>query len=103
MNATRDNALWLEHLRTPGPQRDTAIQDLLSWLQTRLFFYLRERHDLRGLHDDEVRALSADFAQDSVLMILEKLEQFQGRRLNISYHDLPANEQAPRTAARRYR
>ncbi len=79
MPAPRDNDLWLQQLATPGPERDAAIQDLLTWLQKRLFFYLRDRSDLRNLHDGELQAMSADFAQDSVLIILAKLDQFEGR------------------------
>lgn len=79
MPAQRDNATWLEALRTPGPQKDAALIDLLNWLQKRLFFYLRDRSDLRSLHNDELHNLSADFAQESVLIILNKLDQFEGR------------------------
>jgi RNA polymerase sigma-70 factor (ECF subfamily) len=79
MLLSRDNDAWIAHLRTPGPDRDAAIQDLLTWLQKRLFFYLRDRSDLRGLHDGELQAMSADFAQESVLIILQKLDQFAGR------------------------
>lgn len=79
MPAQRDNPTWLEALRTPGPHKDAAIIDLLNWLQKRLFFYLRDRSDLRRLHNDELHDLSADFAQESVLVILNKLDQFEGR------------------------
>ncbi len=79
MPTPRDNDVWLEQLSASGPERDAAIQDLLSWLQKRLFFYLRDRSDLRSLHDGELQAMSADFAQDSVLIILQKLDQFEGR------------------------
>ncbi len=79
MSISRENADWLAHLRGSGAERDQAIQDLFAWLQKRLFFYLRERRDLRQLHDQELRDLSQDFAQESVLIVLRKLDQFQGR------------------------
>ncbi len=79
MPMPRDNATWLEDLQTPGLRKEAAINDLLTWLQKRLFFYLRQRSDLRGLHDGEVQEMGADFAQESVLIILRKLDQFQGR------------------------
>ena len=79
MSEPRDNAAWLEALRTPGPHKDAALTDLLNWLQRRLFFYLRDRSDLRALHDGELHDLSADFAQESVLIVLDKLDQFEGR------------------------
>ncbi len=79
MSPPRDNDAWIEDLQTPGPRKDAAIIDLLTWLQKRLFFYLRDRSDLRKRHDGELQDMSADFAQESVLIILEKLDQFQGR------------------------
>ena len=79
MTQTRDNTEWLQHLRASGPQQDQAIQDLSAWLQQKLFFYLRQRNDLSHLHGDELRAMSHDFAQESVIIILQKLDQFQGR------------------------
>lgn len=79
MSSPRDNDTWLVDLRTPGPRRDDAIMALLAWLQKRLFFYLRDRSDLRHLHDSELQDMSADFAQESVLIILRKLDQFEGR------------------------
>lgn len=79
MSEERSNETWLADLQTSDRRRDAAIQDLLAWLERRLFFYLRERSDLRGLGEDEIRHLAGDFAQESVLIILDKLEQFQGR------------------------
>jgi RNA polymerase sigma-70 factor (ECF subfamily) len=79
MSAERSNETWLADLQADGRRRDAAIQDLLTWLERRLFFYLRERSDLRGLSEEEIQHLAGDFAQESVLIILEKLEQFEGR------------------------
>ncbi len=79
MSISRENADWLTHLHSSGAERDQAIQDLFAWLQKRLFFYLRERRDLRQFHDQELWDLSQDFAQESVLILLRKLDQFQGR------------------------
>ncbi len=79
MLISRENADWLAHFYSSGAERDQAIQDLFAWLQKRLFFYLRERRDLRQFHDQELRGLSQDFAQKSVLIVLRKLDQFQRR------------------------
>jgi len=79
MTTERSNETWLADLQTAGPQQDAAIQDLLSWLERRLFYYLRDRSDLRRLNGDEIEQMAADFAQDSVLIILKKSDQFQGR------------------------
>ncbi len=79
MTEERSNETWLADLQAGDRQRDAAIQDLLTWLERRLFFYLRERSDLRGLNEDEIRSMAGDFAQESVLIILNKLDQFEGR------------------------
>ncbi len=78
MTNERSNATWQADLQAEGPRREAAIQDLLTWLQRRLFFYLRERSDLRELSEDELAQMAADFAQESVLIILDKLDQFKG-------------------------
>ena len=79
MSIERSNEAWIADLQDDGIRRDTAIQDLLVWLRRRLFYYLRERSDLRDLGEEELQQLAADFAQDSVLIILQKLDQFEGR------------------------
>ncbi len=79
MTTERSNEAWLADLQAAGPQQDAAIQDLLSWLERRLFYYLRDRSDLRRLNEDEIEQMAADFAQDSVLIILKKSDQFLGR------------------------
>ncbi len=78
MTNERSNDTWQADLQAEGPRREAAIQDLLTWLQRRLFFYLRERSDLRELSEDELAQMAADFAQESVLIILDKLDQFKG-------------------------
>lgn len=78
-NSERTNEAWLADLRAEGPTRDAALQDLLSWLQRRLLYFLRDRSDLASRDEDELRQLAGDFAQESVLMILQNLDQFAGR------------------------
>lgn len=79
MAEERSNEIWLADLQASNRRRDAAIQDLLAWLERRLFFYLRERSDLRGLSEEEIQQMAGDFAQESVLIILDKLDQFEGR------------------------
>ncbi len=79
MSIERSNEVWIADLHAEGVRRDTAIEDLLVWLRRRLFYYLRERSDLRDLGEEELQQLAADFTQDSVLIILQKLDQFEGR------------------------
>ncbi|MCO6449839.1 MAG: RNA polymerase sigma factor [Caldilineales bacterium] len=79
MTVERSNEAWLEDLNSDGQRRDDAIADLLAWLQRRLFFYLRSRSDIGRLDEEEIRQMAADFAQESVLIVLEKSGQFEGR------------------------
>ena len=79
MTTERSNEVWLADLQAVGARQDAAIRDLLAWLERRLFYYLRDRSDLRRLNGDEIEQMASDFAQDSVLIILKKSEQFQGR------------------------
>ena len=79
MSHERSNEDWLRDLASSGDARENAIQDLLRWLERRLLFYLRDRSDLRGLDDSELNQMAGDFAQDSVIIILDKMQQFQGR------------------------
>lgn len=79
MAKERTNEQWLSDLKADETIRDAAIQDLLIWLERRLLFYFRERSDLARQNSEELRQMAADFAQDSVLIILKKLEQFEGR------------------------
>ena len=75
----RTNEQWLADLQATGPVQDAAIQVLLRWLERRLFFYLRGRSDLSDLQNEEIVHMAGDFAQESVLIILEKSDQFEGR------------------------
>lgn len=79
MAPERTNEQWISDLSDEGATRDAAIQYLITWLERRLFFYLRERSDLARVDADELHQMAADFAQDSVLIIIEKYEQFAGR------------------------
>ncbi|RME42996.1 MAG: sigma-70 family RNA polymerase sigma factor [Chloroflexi bacterium] len=79
MTQERSNDEWLSALSDTGPAQEAAIGELLRWLERRLFYYLRERSDLSRLSPDEIEQMAADFAQDSILIILNKLDQFEGR------------------------
>ncbi len=68
----RNNETWLIHLRSKGADQQVALSDLRNML-------------LRGLHgalcngslvDD---AFLEDTVQDSIIRILERLQQFEGR------------------------
>lgn len=67
----RDNTDWVSHLRADGPAREAAVRDLREALLARLRKALADRAP-----DD---AFIEDAVQDSLLRILDRLDQFQGR------------------------
>lgn len=69
---SRDNDRWLAELRAVGSERESALLDLRSALLRNL----RKAMSNRGPQDE---AFLEDVVQDSLLRILERLEQFQGR------------------------
>ena len=73
MNQTqeRTNEEWLEDLR--GPEKDQAIADLREILSRGLFFALVNR-----VPRNKLEPLVDDFAQDSLLRVLDNLDTFRG-------------------------
>jgi len=73
MNQTRErtNEEWLEDLR--GPEKDQAIADLREILSRGLFFALVNR-----VPRNKLDPLVDDFAQDSLLRVLDNLDTFRG-------------------------
>ncbi len=67
----RTNKEWLEDLR--GPERDQAIADLREILSKGLFFALVNR-----VPRNKLDPLIDDFAQDSLLKVLDNLDTFRG-------------------------
>lgn len=68
----RDNATWLMHLRSDGPDQQAALSDLRESLLRGLRRALSERSAV-----DE--SFLEDAVQDSLLRILDRLDQFEGR------------------------
>jgi RNA polymerase sigma-70 factor (ECF subfamily) len=72
----RTNEQWLADLRSPGEVQDAALGDLhriiLAGLPYALSPYL-------GQDDPRFEALAEETAQDTLLRLLEKLDDFQGR------------------------
>ncbi|NNM66937.1 MAG: sigma-70 family RNA polymerase sigma factor [Spirochaetales bacterium] len=71
----RDNATWLQDLRSPGKCRTTALADLRKILLRGLTGALKNwvRQDTR-----EFLSLCEDFIQEALLIILKHLDDFQG-------------------------
>ena len=72
----RSNEEWLEVLRTPGADRDSALADLHEILNKGLNRGLLGRVDTAA---PEFETMSEDFVQDALLKILDKLDTFAGR------------------------
>lgn len=77
----RTNEEWLAELKnTEDPSvQAQAIEDLRERLRRGVYFYLsRERSDMARYHDDELRQMAEDFAQDAVLRVLDYIDTFRG-------------------------
>ena len=72
MMRDRENNEWIEVLRSEGPLRDAALSDLRELLMIGLKSALKSRSDF-------VASLLDDFVQDSLVRILQSLDQFQHR------------------------
>jgi RNA polymerase sigma-70 factor (ECF subfamily) len=72
----RTNPQWLADLRSPGPAQDAALADLraliLAGLPYALSPYLRT-------DDPRFEALAEETAQETLLRVLDRLGDFQGR------------------------
>lgn len=68
----RDNETWLEHLKLGGPEQQAALSDLRNALMRGL----RGALSGRGRVDD---SFLEDAVQDSLVRILDRLQQFEGR------------------------
>lgn len=75
----RDSADWLERLRSRGSERDAAVAELHALLVRAARFEVHRRRamspQLRGGDHDDLAEQSAD---DALVAILGKLEQFRG-------------------------
>lgn len=80
--ADRTNEEWLTDLQTDGPRKTQAIEELSERLQKGLYYYLRhERSDLSDRTSEDLQQMAADFSQDSLLKILDKIHTFRSESL----------------------
>ncbi len=75
----RTNETWLAELSDGHPNQAQAIEDLLQHLRRGILAYLYARSDLGHLAETELRQMSNDFAQDTILKVQENLGNFQGK------------------------
>jgi RNA polymerase sigma-70 factor (ECF subfamily) len=77
--ATVNEVPWVESLRAPGPERDLAIgrlHDLL--LRAARFEIGRRRDQFRHLRGDDFDDLAHQAADDALVAVLGKLDDFRG-------------------------
>lgn len=75
----RTNPEWLADLRSEGPARTFALDDLAHRLERGIFYYLRyDRSDLSDRTSEEIQRMAQDAVQDALLKILDKLDTFRG-------------------------
>lgn len=71
-NRLRTNEDWLHELRLPSPEGDGALEDLRQILLRSLKYAFAKQSQVDQAHIE-------DFAQDSILKIINKLDTFQGK------------------------
>jgi len=73
---TRTNEAWLADLRTSGPAREEALEDLRAVIQKGLPYALS-----RWLSPDlpQFNSLVEEVTQETLLRVLDQLETFEGR------------------------
>jgi len=74
--ATRTNEQWLTELRTTGPAREAALEDLRAVIQKGLPYALS-----RWLSPDQPQfnSLVEEVTQETLLRVLDQLDTFEGR------------------------
>jgi RNA polymerase sigma-70 factor, ECF subfamily len=76
---TRSSEAWLDALRTPGVEREQAIEDLHALLLRAAQFELRRRRAaLSHVRGEELEDLAVQAADDALMAVLAKLEDYRG-------------------------
>ena len=79
MSNMRTNEEWLTELRADDTKQEAAIADLRNLLlSTVLFIFNRNLSDLGTLARDEILRSAEDCAQESLIAILNHLDDFRG-------------------------
>lgn len=75
-----DSRAWLERLRADGATRDQALAELHGLLlRATRFEVARRRHSLAHLGSADLEDLALQSADDAMMSVLAKLDQFRGR------------------------
>jgi RNA polymerase sigma-70 factor, ECF subfamily len=80
MRADRESEQWVEQLRPGHPRRDQTVAKLHEVLLRVAFYELsRRRGQLRSVRGPEFDDLAQQAANDALMNILARLDDFQGR------------------------
>jgi RNA polymerase sigma-70 factor (ECF subfamily) len=79
MEKTRTNSEWLQSLSAQNSLQPEAIEDLRALLlRASLYTLVTHLEDLRALGEHERIALAEDCAQEALLAVLARLDDFRG-------------------------
>ena len=75
----RTNEEWLDALRGEGAEQQEVLDDLRQYLlRATLYFLGHNRGQLRDLDPSEIEQLAQDIAQEAIITILDRLDDFRG-------------------------
>lgn len=73
-----ESRAWVERLRRGGADSERAVQELRAMLVKAAHFELRRRHAALGRGEGDIEDLAQQSADDALIAILGKLEDFRG-------------------------
>jgi RNA polymerase sigma-70 factor (ECF subfamily) len=75
----QESSLWWDRLHATGPTRRIAIEDLHARLRIEAAFHIRQRvRGLPGFPRSDIDDLAVQAADDALVVLLRKLEQYRG-------------------------
>jgi RNA polymerase sigma-70 factor (ECF subfamily) len=79
VDRARSSEAWVDALRSEGAQRDEAVSDLYALLLRAARFEAgRRRAALRHVRGEELEDIATQAADDALMAVLSKLEQYRG-------------------------
>jgi RNA polymerase sigma-70 factor (ECF subfamily) len=76
--ADQESRVWIERLRATGPERDAALAELHALLLRAARFEIGRRAGSRTLRGGDYDDLAHQSADDALIVILRKLDEFRG-------------------------
>ncbi len=98
----RESAVWWDQLHATGPARRRAIEDLHDRLRIEAAFHIRQRvRGLPGFPRSDIDDLAVQAADDALVVLLRKLEQYRGDSQFLTWARRFAALEAPVSIRRR--